>query len=166
MRHILYGRASARSIHREPSRWRRAKHRNRLHPACSWSGDREAGTYTMKFYAKHVSVGEFDDQYFQVSFDSEPPSEDEFDLSRPDHPYLIVQRQFEDDDGGVCYIETHDRDAYAGHFRLQLIEFTPTRLFFEIARAKDKYVEVAYDLDAKKFGEVQRIIQIVFGVQG
>ena len=98
--------------------------------------------------------------------DSEPPSEDEFDLSRPDHPYLIVQRQFEDDDGGVCYIETHDHDAYAGHFRLQLIEFTPTRLFFEIARAKDKYVEVAYDLDAKKFGEVQRIIQIVFGVQG
>jgi hypothetical protein len=120
----------------------------------------------MKFYAKHVSGGEFDDQYFQVSFDSEPPSEDEFDLSRPDHPYLIVQRQFEDDDGGVCYIETHDHDAYAGHFRLQLIEFTPTRLFFEIARAKDKYVEVAYDLDAKKFGEVQRIIQIVFGVQG
>jgi hypothetical protein len=166
MRHILYGRASARSIHREPSRWRRAKHRNRLRPACSWSGDREAGTYTMKFYAKHVSVGEFDDQYFQVSFDSEPPSEDEFDLSRPDHPYLIVQRQFEDDDGGVCYIETHDHDAYAGHFRLQLIEFTATRLFFEIARAKDKYVEVAYDLDAKKFGEVQRIIQIVFGVQG
>jgi hypothetical protein len=67
---------------------------------------------------------------------------------------------------GACYIETHDHDAYAGHFRLQLIEFTPTRLVFEIARAKDKYVEVAYDLDAKKFGEVQRIIQIVFGVQG
>jgi hypothetical protein len=58
------------------------------------------GTYIVKFYAKHVSVGELDDQYFQVSFDSEPPSEDEFDLSRPDHPYLIVQRQFEDDDGG------------------------------------------------------------------
>src|SRR5262245_41025921 len=92
----------------------------------------------MKFYAKHVSVGEFDNQYFQASFDSEPPSEDAFDLSRPDHPYLIVQRQFEDDDGGVCYIETHDHDAYAGHFPLQLIEFTPTRLFFEIARAKDK----------------------------
>jgi len=129
-------------------------------------GPVKQGTYTMKFYAKHVSVGEFDDQYFQVSFDSEPPREDDFDLSRPDHPYLIVQRQFEDDNGGVCYIETHDHDAYAGHFRLQLIEFTPTRLFFEIARAKDKHVEVAYDLDAKKFGELQRIIQIVFGVRG
>jgi len=38
---------------------------------------------------------------------------------------------------------THDHDAYAGHLRLQLSEFTPTRLSFQIARAKDKYVEVA-----------------------
>jgi len=73
--------------------------------------------------AADVSVREFDDQYFQVSFDSEPRSEDDFDLSIPDHPYLIVQLQFEDDDGGVCYIETHDHDACAGHFHLQLIEF-------------------------------------------
>jgi hypothetical protein len=124
------------------------------------------GIHTMKFYAKHVSVGEFDDQYFQVSFNSEPPSEDDMDLSGSDHPYLIVQRQFEDDDGGVCYIETHDHDAYAGHFRVRLIEFTPTRLAFEIARAKDKYVDVTYALDAKQLGEVQRIVHIVFGVQG
>ena len=121
------------------------------------------GTHTMKFYAKHVSVGEFDDQYVQLSFDSEAPSEDDFGLSGADHPYLIVQRQFEDDDRGNCYIETHDHDGYAGHFPLQLIEFTPTRLSFEIARAKDTYVEVAYDLDAKQFREVQRIVQIVFG---
>jgi hypothetical protein len=93
-------------------------------------------------------------------------SDDEFDLSGPDHPYLIVQRQFEDDDGGVCYIETHDRDAYTGHFRLRLVEFTPTRLAFEIARAKGSHVEVTYDLDAKKFDVVQRIVHIVFGVQG
>ena len=82
----------------------------------------------MKFYAKYVSVGESGDEYFQVSFDNEAPSDDDFDLSGPDHPYLIVQRQFEDDDGGVCYIETHDHDTYTGHFRLRLIEFTPTRL--------------------------------------
>jgi hypothetical protein len=93
-------------------------------------------------------------------------SDDEFDLSGPDHPYLIVQRQFEDDDGGVCYIETHDRDAYTGHLRLRLVEFTPTRLAFEIARAKGSHVEVTYDLDAKKFDVVQRIVHIVFGVQG
>jgi hypothetical protein len=69
-----------------------------------------------------VSVDEFDDQYFQVSFDTEAPGAD-FDLLAPMKPYLLVQRQFEDDDGGVCYIETHEPDRYAGHFRLRLVEW-------------------------------------------
>ena len=120
----------------------------------------------MRLHANHVSVGESGDEYFQVSFDSEPPNDDDFDLSGPDHPYLIIQRQFEDDDGGVCYIETHDHDTYTGHFRLKLIEFTRTRLAFEIARATHKRVEVTYDLDATQFGEVQRIVRIIFGPQG
>jgi hypothetical protein len=120
----------------------------------------------LRLHANHVSVAESGGEYFQVSFDSEAPSDDDFDLSGPDHPYLVVQRQFEDDDGGVCYIETHDHDTYAGHFRLRLIEFTPTRLAFEIARTDHKYIEVTYDLSAKRFGEVQRIVRIIFGVQG
>ena len=121
----------------------------------------------MRLHAKQVSIGESGDQYFEVSFESEIPNdEDDFDLSAPDHPYLIVQRQFEDEDGGVCYIETHDHDNYTGHFRLQLIEFTRTRLAFEIARTDNKYIEVTYELDAKQFGEVQRVVHIVFGKQG
>ena len=120
----------------------------------------------MRLHANHVSVGESGDEYFQVSFDSEAPSHGDFDLSGLAHPYLLIQRQFEDDDGGVCYIESHDHDTYTGHFRLRLIEFTPTRLAFEIARTDHKYIEVTYDLDAKRFGDVQRIVQIVFGVQG
>jgi hypothetical protein len=119
----------------------------------------------VKFHAKHVSVGESGEQYFQVLFDTEPPRDDDLDLSGPGRSYLIVQRQFENDDGAVCYIETHDHDAYTGHFRLRLLELTPTRLAFEISRAKAKYVEVTYDLGAKQFDEVQRIVHIVFGVQ-
>jgi hypothetical protein len=119
----------------------------------------------VRLHANHVSVGESGDEYFQVSFRSEAPSDDDLDLSGPDYPYLVVQRQFEDDDGGVCYIETNDHDTYTGHFRLRLIELTPTRLAFEIARTDHKYVEVTYELDAKRFGEVQRIVHIVFGVQ-
>jgi hypothetical protein len=42
----------------------------------------------------------------------------------------------------------------------------PTRFAFEIARTHGKYVEVTYDLDEKRFGEVQRIVHIVFGIQG
>ena len=119
-----------------------------------------------RLHANHVSVGESGGEYFQVSFDSEAPGDDDFDPTGPDHPYLVVQRQFEDDDGGVCYIEAHDHDTYAGHFRLRLIEFTPTRLAFEIARTDHKYVEVTYDLDAQRFDEVQRVVHIIFGVRG
>ena len=120
----------------------------------------------MRFHAKYVSVGESGGEYFAVSFHNEDPSNDDFELSDDEDPYLIVQRQFEDDDGGVCYIETHDHDTYTGHFRLQLIEFTHTHLAFEIARPVHKHVEVTYDLDAKRFREVHRIVQIIFGVQG
>jgi hypothetical protein len=120
----------------------------------------------VRIHANHVTVGESGDEYFQASFDSEVASHNDFDLPRPDHPYLIVQRQFEDDDGGVCYMETHDHHTYTGHFRLRLIEFTPTRLAFEIARPAHKYVEVTYDLHAKRFREVQRIVHIIFGLQG
>jgi hypothetical protein len=35
-----------------------------------------------------------------------------------------------------------------------------------ISASKDhKHVEVTYDLDAKRFDEVQRIVRIIFGVQ-
>ena len=116
----------------------------------------------MKLHANHVSIEESGGEFFQISFDSEARDEDDFDLSEPDHPYLLVQRQFEDDDGGVCYIETDDHDTYAGHFRLRLIEVTPTRLAFEIARTANKFVEVTYDLDAKRFDEVRRIAHIIW----
>jgi len=58
-----------------------------------------------------------------------------------------------------------DHDTYSGHFRLRLIRFTPTRFAFEIARKDHKYVEVTYELDAKRFDEVRRIVRIIFGVQ-
>src|ERR1700746_3422498 len=90
----------------------------------------EARPPPVRFHAKHVSVGESGGEYFQVSFDNEDPSDDDLDLSPPDQPYLLVQRQFEDDDGGVCDIEPLDHDIYTGHYRLRLIEFTPTRLAF------------------------------------
>jgi len=119
-----------------------------------------------RFHAKYVSVGESGGEYFAVSFDNEDPSNDDFEVSGDEDSYLIVQRQFEDDDGGVCYIETHDHDTYSGHFRLRLLRFTPTRFAFEIARKDHKYIEVTYDLDAQRFDEVRRIVHIIFGVQG
>ena len=67
----------------------------------------------MKLNARYVSIGDFDDLYFQVSFENQDPAAD-YDPSAPTEPYLLLQRQFEDDDGGVCYLETHDTDALLG----------------------------------------------------
>ena len=91
----------------------------------------------MNLHASYVSVDDFDGLYFQVSFYAEDPDAD-VDLTVPEAPYLLIQRQFEDEDGGVCYIETHEPDTYAGHFRLHLVELNRTRLMFEIDRPADR----------------------------
>jgi hypothetical protein len=118
----------------------------------------------MKLQATHVSADEFDDQYFEISFDTEAPDAD-LDLSAELKPYLLIQRQFEDDDGGVCYIETHEPDRYAGHFRLRLVEFTPSRLVFDIDRATNRRVEVTFALRPQRFQEIGRIVRIIFGLK-
>ena len=48
----------------------------------------EARPQPLRLHANYVSIGESGDEYFQVSFDSEAPSEDDFDLSGPQHPTL------------------------------------------------------------------------------
>jgi hypothetical protein len=118
----------------------------------------------MKLYARHVAVSDFDDTYFEVSFGNEHPAVD-YDPDAPMRPYVLLQRQFEDEDGGVCYLETHDPDRYAGHFRLRLVEFTPTRLAFAIDRPQDQLVEVTFRLGARRFREVQRVVGIIFGLK-
>jgi hypothetical protein len=114
----------------------------------------------MRFHAKYVSAAEAGD-YYQVSFETEDPGDDATDPPGLDGPYLIIQRQFETPDGGRCYVETHDH-GYVGHYRLKLIDFSPTRLFVAIERKSDTHVEVTYALDAAEFNEVQRVVDIIF----
>ena len=118
----------------------------------------------MKLQATYVSAHEFDDRYFQISLDTEDPGAD-LDLSAPLKPYLLIQREFEDDDGGVCYVETHEPDRYAGHFRLRLVEFAPSRLAFDIDRATNRRVDVTFTLDPQRFQEIGRIVRIIFGLK-
>jgi hypothetical protein len=118
----------------------------------------------LKLHATYVSVGEFDDLYFQVLFHTEEPGAD-LDLSVPMKPYLLIQRQFENDDGCVCYIETPELDRYVGHFRLRLVKFGPTCLVFDIDRATDRRVEITFALDPQRFREVKRFVCLIFGVE-
>jgi hypothetical protein len=118
----------------------------------------------MRFHAKYVSAAEAGD-YYQVSFETEDPGDDATDPPGLDGPYLIIQRQFETPDGGRCYVQTHDH-GYVGHYRLKLIDFSPTRLFVAIERKSDTHVEVTYALDAAEFNEVQRVVDIIFDRHG
>lgn len=118
----------------------------------------------MRFHAKYVSAAEAGD-YYQVSFQTEDPSDDAPAPPGLDSPYLIIQRQFETADDGRCYVETHDH-RYVGHYRLKLIDFSPTRLAIEIERKSNTHVEVSCTLDAVEFNEVQRIVNIIFDRHG
>jgi hypothetical protein len=113
------------------------------------------------FRAKYVSASENGD-YYHVAFENTDPAGDAADVDIPGSPYLVIQRQFEDPDGGRCYVETHDEE-YIGHFRLRTVEFSPARLLLEIARDRKNRIEVIFDIGQSEFEEVQRVIDIISG---
>ena len=118
----------------------------------------------MQLSAKTVSTVASGD-YYQIVLDSEERDEDELDPFGQPAPYLMLQRQFEFFDGGTCYVES-DVDEYIGHFQLQLVEFTPTRLAFEIARLNhNDHVEVCFALTAADFEEALPIVEVIFGTR-
>ena len=87
----------------------------------------------MKIQLDHVSMSE-DGDYFQVHFGAAHDG---------DGPYVLIQRQFEDADGGLCYLETHDQD-YIGHFKVVRATLDRHRFCLEIRRKKFSNVEVTF----------------------
>lgn len=115
----------------------------------------------MDITVKYVSAsGEGD--YFGISFNNDDPDDDNRQDHEPSGPYLIVQRQFEDGDDRICYVETHDED-YCGHFRLRLIVFSETRFAVELPRRRKSLVSVSYRLSKPDFEAVKRVVNVIFG---
>ena len=118
----------------------------------------------MQLAAKKVSAVVSGD-YYQALFDSDDRDWGEqvgtFDQAEP---YVLVQRQFESFDGGKCYIESHDEE-YIGHFELKLVEFSATRLAYEIARSDRTFVEVTFAVTEAEFEEARAIIEVIFGLR-
>jgi hypothetical protein len=117
----------------------------------------------MKIDVKRVSTVATGD-YYQALFESNDQDDEQADPFDPPAPYVLVQRQFESFDGGKCYIESHDEE-YIGHFKLQLVEFSPTRLACVIARCDHKSVEVSFALTAADFEDARPIVEVIFGVR-
>jgi hypothetical protein len=118
----------------------------------------------MQLYAKKVSAIASGD-YYQVHLDSEECDDEQLEpFEQPAAPYLLVQSQFEFFDGGKCYIESDDEE-YIGHFKLKLVEFSPVRLAFEIARSNHNQVEVHFALTAAEFEKALPIVEVIFGMR-
>jgi hypothetical protein len=109
----------------------------------------------MQFHAKFVSTSISGD-YYQAVFEEDEASPDS------DSPYLLIQRQFEVDDDGECYIETHNKD-FAGHFRLRRFEISPKRIVIEIDRVNNRYIQVTFDLTTNEFANVLPVLKILSG---
>jgi len=109
----------------------------------------------MKFHANDVSASA-DGDYYQVIFEAVA------DAADVGSPYLLIQRQFEDPDGGRCYVETHD-EKYIGHFHVGRIDFSPSRILLEIDRATANVVEVTFAIASSEFERVARVVGIISG---
>jgi len=109
----------------------------------------------MQFHANQVSASA-DGDYYQVLFEAVEDSTD------PESPYLDIQRQFEDPDGGQCYVETHDEN-YIGHFGIRRIDLSVSRIMLEIDRPNDNVVEVSFASASFDFKEVARVVGIISG---
>ena len=84
----------------------------------------------MQFHVNHVSTSTFAGDYYQAMFEADKEADD------PHSPYLLIQRQFEDPDDHLCYLETHD-EKYIGHFFLRRVEITLHGLSIELDRPND-----------------------------
>jgi hypothetical protein len=104
----------------------------------------------VKVQLDHVSATKSGD-YYQVNFEV---------ADNGDGPYVLIQRQFEDDDGGLCYLETHDQD-YIGHFKVVRATLDRHRFCLEIRRKKFSNVEVTFKTNEENYLEVARVLRIM-----
>jgi hypothetical protein len=109
----------------------------------------------MQFHAKSVSTSN-SGNYYQVLF------EEDDELNESDGSYLLIQREFEKDDNGECYIETHD-GAYSGHFRLLRFDIKQEGITIEIDRSDNSIIQVTLAVTNEGFAESLQVLKIISG---
>lgn len=115
----------------------------------------------LRFFAPHVSASEAGD-YYQMSFETDDPAAEA--TTYPPAPYLFIQRQFEDYDGGLCYVETHEED-YIGHYPVRLLALDEAGIVLEILRKPPFQIEVTFAVDPQTFDAVRAVADVIFSQQ-
>ncbi len=110
----------------------------------------------MKLELNNVCATESGD-YYQVSFHTNSGEDADTDGG----PYLLVQCQFEDPDGGYYYVESHD-EQYCGHVRVKRAFLTRHGFTIDLRRKQAAQIEVLFNTDQDTFDELRRVLQIMF----
>lgn len=98
-----------------------------------------------------VSVASSGGEYFQVSFADDPDS---------DSAYFTIQRQFESYDGGLFYIESHER-ILCGHFRIRSAQLGRDTFRLELACEPAETVQIRFQADTARYNQLRRFLKIM-----
>ena len=101
-----------------------------------------------EFSFPYVSVSSSGGEYFQVCFEQYQDSEE---------AYLLIQRQFEDDDGGYFYIES-SQESLCGHFKIRHAELGREVLRLEIIRLPAETVQIRFVADDAHYEELKQTL--------
>ncbi len=107
----------------------------------------------MRIRLERVEPAEAGD-YYQVLFKDLKDDED------AEKTYVLIQRQFEFPDGGVCYVESHDED-YIGHAKVKRATLGRNRLLLELQRRRAASIEVEFETSERNYLEIVRIMRIM-----
>ena len=109
------------------------------------------GVQVKEFMLPNVSVASSGGEYFQVSFN---------DTAARDAASFLIQRQFEDDDGGLFYLESHER-IFCGHFRIRKAELGKDWLRLQIMSKPAKLVQIKFRADRNAHSRLKRALRIM-----
>jgi hypothetical protein len=98
-----------------------------------------------------VSVASSGGEYFQVSFEDDPDT---------DSAYFTIQRQFESYDGGLFYIESHER-TLCGHFRIRSARLGRDMFLLELVCEPVETVQIRFRADSARYNQLRRFLQIM-----
>jgi hypothetical protein len=98
-----------------------------------------------------VSVASSGGEYFQVSFEDDPDR---------DSAYFLIQRQFESYDGGLFYLECHER-TLCDHFQVRRAQLGRNMFRLELASEPAETVQITFQADCARYNQLRRVLNIM-----
>jgi hypothetical protein len=104
-----------------------------------------------EFSFPYVSVASSGGEYFQVLVEEDPDR---------GSSYFLIQRQFESYDGGLFYLECHER-TLCGHFKIRTAQLGRNMFRLELARESPKTVQIRFQADNARYNQLRRVLKII-----